>query len=64
MFWGAFVGRERERNAANVAELMEMWSSGKLRPHISSTYPLERAGEAIRELADRKAKGKVVVAVR
>jgi NADPH:quinone reductase-like Zn-dependent oxidoreductase len=30
---------------------------------VSSTYPLERAAEAIRELADRKAKGKVVVAI-
>jgi NADPH2:quinone reductase len=63
VFWGAFVGRERARHRENVAELMKWWSEGKLRPHVSSTYPLERAGEAIRELADRKAKGKVVVTV-
>jgi NADPH2:quinone reductase len=63
VFWGAFVGRERERHQRNVAELMKWWHDGKLRPHVSSTYPLERAGEAIRELADRKAKGKVVVEV-
>jgi hypothetical protein len=30
---------------------------------VSSTYPLERASEAIRELADRRAMGKVVVLV-
>jgi NADPH2:quinone reductase len=64
VFWGAFVGREPERHRANVAELVGWWQDGKLRPHVSSTYPLERAGEAIRELADRKAKGKVVVTVR
>jgi NADPH2:quinone reductase len=63
VFWGAFVGRERARHRENVAELMRWWTEGKLRPHVSSTYPLERAGEAIRELADRKAKGKVVVTV-
>jgi NADPH2:quinone reductase len=63
VFWGAFVGRERARHRKNVAELMRWWTEGKLRPHVSSTYPLERAGEAIRELADRKAKGKVVVTV-
>jgi NADPH2:quinone reductase len=63
VFWGAFVGRERERHRANIAELMDWWRAGKLRPHVSSTYPLERAGEAIRELADRRAKGKVVVTV-
>jgi NADPH2:quinone reductase len=63
VFWGAFVGREPERHRRNVDELMGWWRGGKLRPHVSSTYPLERAPEAIRKLADRKAKGKVVVTV-
>ena len=63
VFWGAFVGREPERHRANVAELIEWWKRGQLHPHVSSTYPLERAGEAIRELADRKAKGKVIVTI-
>jgi NADPH:quinone reductase len=63
VFWGAFVGRERQRHRENVAELLEWWKEGKLRPHVSMTYPLERASEAIRELADRKAKGKVVVTI-
>jgi NADPH:quinone reductase len=63
VFWGAFVGREPERHRQNVEELVGWWRDGKLRPHVSSTYPLERAAEAIRELADRKAKGKVVVAI-
>jgi len=63
VFWGAFVGRERQRHRQNVAELLEWWQAGKLHPHVSTTYPLERAGEAIRELADRKAKGKVVVTI-
>jgi NADPH2:quinone reductase len=63
VFWGAFVGRERQRHRENVAELMQWWQEGKLHPHVSSTYPLDRASEAIRELADRKAKGKVVVTI-
>jgi NADPH2:quinone reductase len=63
VFWGAFVGREPERHRRNVEELLELWRSGAIRPHVSATYPLERAGEAIRELADRKAQGKVVVTV-
>jgi NADPH2:quinone reductase len=63
VFWGAFVGRDRKRHRENVAELLAWWKEGKLHPHVSSTYPLERAGEAIRELADRKAKGKVVVTI-
>jgi len=63
VFWGAFVGREPERNKANIDELMAMWTEGKLRPHVSETFPLERGGEAIRALADRKALGKVVVTI-
>jgi len=63
VFWGAFVGREPAKHRANIAELMEWWREGKLHPHVSNTYPLERASEAIRELADRKAKGKVVVTI-
>ena len=64
VFWGAFAAREPARHKANVDELMTWWREGKLHPHISSTYPLEEASAAIRELADRKAKGKVVVQVR
>jgi NADPH2:quinone reductase len=63
VFWGAFVGREPERNRRNIDELMGMWRDGKLSPHVSATFPLERAGEAIRALADRKALGKIVVTV-
>jgi NADPH2:quinone reductase len=63
VFWGAFVGREPERHRRNVDELVALWRDGTIRPHVSATYPLERAGEAIRELADRRALGKVVVTV-
>jgi NADPH2:quinone reductase len=40
---------------------MEMYAEGKIRPHVSETFPLARAGEAIAHLASRKAMGKVVV---
>jgi NADPH:quinone reductase len=63
VFWGSFVMRDPEHHRRNVEELVGWWRAGKLRPHVSSTYPLDRAAEAIRELADRKAKGKVVVTV-
>jgi NADPH2:quinone reductase len=63
VFWGAFAGREPDRHRRNVGELVRWWQEGKLRPHVSSVYPLDEAGQAIRELADRRAKGKVVVEV-
>lgn len=63
VFWGAFVARNPQRNAEHIAELFAFYKDGKINPHVSSTYPLERAGDAITELMDRRAQGKVVVTV-
>ena len=61
VFWGAFTGKEPDRHASNIAELLGWMAEGRISPHVSATYPLERAGEAISELAGRRATGKVVV---
>lgn len=63
VFWGAFVARNPERNQAHIRELFEFYRDGKIKPHVSNHYPLEKAADAIRELIDRKAQGKVVVTV-
>jgi len=34
---------------------------GKLKPHISATYPLEHAADALNDVLNRKVKGKVVL---
>ncbi len=64
VFWGAFVGRFPERHQAHVAELMQWYTDGKIRPHVSSTYAFDQYAAAINELAGRKAKGKVVLVVK
>ena len=61
VFWGAFAARDPKRNAAHVEQLFRWWDEGRIAPKISATYPLERAGEAIAALRDRKAVGKLVV---
>ena len=61
VFWGGFVARDPKRNAAHVEQLFRWWSEGRIAPRISATYPLDRAGEAIAALRDRKAVGKLVV---
>jgi NADPH2:quinone reductase len=61
VFWGAFAAREPQRNAAHIERLFRWWAEGRIAPMISATYPLERAGEAIAALRDRKAIGKLVV---
>ena len=63
VFWGAFAARDPKANAAHVEQLFRWWDEGKIAPRISATYPLERAGEAIAALRDRKAVGKLVVTI-
>ena len=63
VFWGAWAARDPAAFAASVRELMGFYAQGKVKPTVSGRFPLERAGEAIRELADRKAQGKLVVTV-
>lgn len=63
VFWGAAVMRDPKGHAANMAELMTLWSEGKIRPRVSRTFPLHRAHEAIQALGDRSAMGKIVVTV-
>jgi NADPH:quinone reductase-like Zn-dependent oxidoreductase len=61
VFWGAFAAREPKRNAAHVEQLFRWWAEGRIAPRISARFPLERGGEAIAALRDRKAIGKLVV---
>ncbi|MGI9608361.1 MAG: NADPH:quinone oxidoreductase family protein [Acidimicrobiales bacterium] len=63
VFWGAFTMGNPEAHAENVADLMRMYSAGEIRPHVSATYPIDEAGAALAELAERRAKGKVVVRI-
>ena len=53
----------RDRSLKHVDQLFRWWEEGKIAPKISATYSLERAGDAIVELRDRKAVGKLVVTI-
>jgi NADPH:quinone reductase len=61
VFWGAFAMRDPKGNAAHIAQLFRWWEEAKIAPRISATYPLERAGEAITAIAERRVIGKLVV---
>jgi NADPH:quinone reductase len=61
VFWGMFKGVENALHNENMDELMKWYQEGKVRPRISKSYPLEDALQALRDMADRKVKGKVVI---
>ncbi|MGB9150390.1 MAG: NADPH:quinone oxidoreductase family protein [Burkholderiales bacterium] len=61
VFWGDFTKREPKNNAASLRELGMWFMQGKLKPHISATYPLARAADALNDMMNRKVMGKVVL---
>ncbi|HEY5097070.1 MAG TPA: zinc-binding dehydrogenase, partial [Acidimicrobiales bacterium] len=58
---GGFADHQRQDFARDQAELTELYRSGRFTPHISARYPLEGAGRALADLAERRALGKVLV---
>lgn len=63
VFWGAFAARDPSKNAEHVDTLFRLWRQGMIAPKISATYPLDRAGEAITAIAERRVIGKLVVSI-
>jgi NADPH2:quinone reductase len=61
VFWGDFARREPKAFAASIAQLGAWFRAGKLKPHVSQTFPLAQAVEALKLMAGRKVKGKVVL---
>jgi NADPH2:quinone reductase len=61
VFWGDFARREPQRFAESARQLARWYAEGKLKPHVSQTFPLEKAAEALKLMAERKVKGKVVL---
>ena len=59
--WGAYRRREPERLRAAFDQLLAWCEDGRLNPHVSQTLPLDRAGEALSTLRDRRATGKIVL---
>ena len=63
VFWGDFTRREPARFAEDMQQLGRWYTEGRLKPHISATFPLERAAEALTLMAARNVTGKVVLTV-
>lgn len=61
VFWGSFVKNEPAASAQNMHELVGLLTQGKLKPLISATYPLARAADALNDVMNRNAVGKIVL---
>ena len=61
VFWGAWVAMFAAENLKNFDELFNLFSQGKINPQTSDKFTLDTSADAIAHLANRKAKGKVVI---
>ena len=64
VFWGAYARKQPHTLLQSLQTLLGWYSEGKLKPHISATYPLEQVAEAMNSLIKRKSTGKVVLTMR
>lgn len=64
VFWGSFFAKETARSRKNFETLLCWFKEGRLKPHVSMTFPLDETPAALRALLSREATGKVVVKVR
>ena len=61
VYWGEFAKREPKSNAKMIGELMTWLAQGKLTPRVSNVYPLSETPQAINDLMQRRAIGKLVI---
>jgi len=61
VFYGAWRARDPQDAAQNFKEMLDWYTQGKIKPHVSMTFPLEKSAEAMNALLSRKATGKIIL---
>ncbi len=62
VFWGSFVERAPARHAAHLATMAEWLAAGRVHPpRIEAVLPIARGVEALRRIAARDVRGKLVL---
>ena len=62
--WGEYVRVDPKMPRTIAAELAKLHAEGHIRPPIGDVYPMERCGDALRALEERRATGKLVLKIR
>lgn len=64
VWWGTWLRRHPAEHRDNLGQLLAWIADGTLEPRITETFAFERYADAFRRIAERKARGKVVLRVR
>ncbi len=61
VFWGDFVKREPQANAAALMQLAQWYAQGKIKPVIDQQLPMSEIRAAYARMASRQVKGKLLL---
>ncbi len=61
VFWGAFAMRDPAAHAQNMAEIFDFYQKGKIKATVTRRYGLDDFMQGFEDLANRRAKGKLVL---
>lgn len=61
--WGAYRTHDRTQFIQTFDEVLDLWRRGLIAPVISRRHPMTEAPQALRDLAERRTHGKVVLAI-
>ncbi len=61
--WGAFVFSRPDVIASTAADLERMADEGFVKPIVGGVYPFEDGAQALRDIDERRATGKLVIRV-
>jgi NADPH2:quinone reductase len=60
-YWGSYNFKKPQVVMKSMQTLLQWYTDGKIKPHISHTLPMEQAGDALQMMMARKSTGKVVL---
>jgi NADPH:quinone reductase len=63
VLWGMSLRADPAHHARNMGELLQWLATARIKPAIDAVYPLERAVDALNHVMERRARGKVILAV-
>jgi NADPH2:quinone reductase len=62
--WAEWVRHDPLMPQRCAKEIEKLWQAGRINPVVESVYPLDQGADALREIAERRAIGKIVLKVR
>jgi len=63
VYYGKWVEREPQAARRNLERLFALHAQGRIAPHVSARYPLERAADALNDVLARRILGKAVLEI-